>query len=122
MKIFSCIKPVPNKDARLIIREDQKWIKEADVSFDISECDLYALEEALRIKEKHGGEVPRCLKFADDFAVKSADNGRDFRTRPPAGCFPQRSTRGLLMKSLKLIGLALGASLALSSSTASAIS
>jgi hypothetical protein len=27
-----------------------------------------------------------CPKIADDFAVKSADNGRDFRTRP-AGCF-----------------------------------
>src|SRR6476620_6396212 len=52
-----------------------------------------------------------CPKIADDFAVKSADNGRDFRTRL-AGCFPK--SRGYLMKSLKLIGLALGASLALS--------
>lgn len=57
MKIFSCLKPVPNKEARLIIREDQKWIKEDDLSYDISECDLFALEEALRVKEKHGGEV-----------------------------------------------------------------
>src|SRR4249920_179809 len=52
-----------------------------------------------------------CPKIADDFAVKSADNRRDFRTRR-AGCFPK--SRGYLMKSLKLIGLALGASLALS--------
>lgn len=57
MKIFACIKPVLNKDARLTIREDKKWVKEEDLSFDISECDLYALEEALRVKEKHGGEV-----------------------------------------------------------------
>ncbi len=28
-----------------------------------------------------GGEVPRCLKIADDFAANSADNGRDFRPR-----------------------------------------
>src|SRR5882724_1032056 len=55
-----------------------------------------------------------CPKIADDFAVKSADNGPDFRTRP-AGCFPKSTyPRGYLMKSLKLIGLALGASLALS--------
>src|SRR6201988_4377562 len=55
-----------------------------------------------------------CPKIADDFAVKSADNGHDFRTRH-AGCFPKSTDlRGYLMKSLKLIGLALGASLALS--------
>ena len=29
-----------------------------------------------------------CLKIADDFAAKSADNGRDFRTRRLAGTFP----------------------------------
>ena len=60
-----------------------------------------------------GGEVPRCPKIADDFTVKSADNGRDFRprlARLPVAIYP----RGLLMKSLKLIGLAFGASLALS--------
>src|SRR5260370_14916525 len=54
-----------------------------------------------------------CLKFADDFTAKSADNGRDC----PAACrmFPVATyPRGLLMKSLKLIGLALGASFALS--------
>ncbi|PYT11966.1 MAG: electron transfer flavoprotein subunit beta, partial [Acidobacteria bacterium] len=30
---------------------------EADLSFEINEPDAYALEEALRLKEKHGGEV-----------------------------------------------------------------
>jgi len=57
MKIFSCIKPVPAKEARLVLRDDKQWIKEEDLSFDISECDLYGLEEALRVKEKLGGEV-----------------------------------------------------------------
>jgi len=59
------------------------------------------------------GEVPRCLKFADDFTAKSADNGRDY----PAACrvLPMAIyLRGLLMKSSKLIGLVLGASFALS--------
>jgi branched-chain amino acid transport system substrate-binding protein len=54
-----------------------------------------------------------CPKIADDFAVKSADNGGDFEPGLPGnplGEYP----RGPLMKSLKLIGLALGASLALS--------
>jgi branched-chain amino acid transport system substrate-binding protein len=57
--------------------------------------------------------TPICPKIADDFAVKSADNGGDFEPGLPGnplGVYP----RGPLMKSLKLIGLALGASLALS--------
>src|SRR5256885_14764301 len=55
-----------------------------------------------------------CPKIADDFAAKSADNRHDFRTRP-AGCFPKSTDlRGQLIKSPKLIGLALGASFALS--------
>jgi electron transfer flavoprotein beta subunit len=34
-----------------------RWIQEADLSFEINEPDAYALEEALQLKEKHGGEV-----------------------------------------------------------------
>jgi electron transfer flavoprotein beta subunit len=34
-----------------------KWIDEADFGFEINEPDAYALEEALQLKEKHGGEV-----------------------------------------------------------------
>lgn len=36
------------------------WIQETDLSFEINEPDIYALEEALRLKEKHGGEVVLC--------------------------------------------------------------
>ncbi|HEY9722052.1 MAG TPA: electron transfer flavoprotein subunit beta/FixA family protein [Oscillatoriaceae cyanobacterium] len=40
---------------------DQKtWIRDADASFELNEPDAYALEEALRLKEKHGGEVIVC--------------------------------------------------------------
>jgi electron transfer flavoprotein beta subunit len=41
----------------LRIGPDQKWIDERDLSYEMSEADAYALEEALRQKEKHGGEV-----------------------------------------------------------------
>ena len=34
-----------------------RWIQEGDLSFEINEPDAYALEEALQLKEKHGGEV-----------------------------------------------------------------
>ena len=56
MKILVCMKQVPQKDAPLKINESGKWIRE-DVSYEVNEPDAYALEEALRQKEKHGGEV-----------------------------------------------------------------
>ncbi len=55
MKIIVCIKQVPAKDAPLAIAGN--WIKESDIGFEMNEPDSFALEEALRLKEKHGGEV-----------------------------------------------------------------
>src|SRR5688572_11902919 len=57
MKIISCIKPVPDSASRLVINETKTWIKTQDLTFVASEADNYALEEALRLKEKHSGEV-----------------------------------------------------------------
>jgi len=51
------MKQVANTDAILRINKDGTWIEEADLSFEVNESDGYALEEALRIKEKVGGEV-----------------------------------------------------------------
>src|SRR5229473_3556133 len=34
-----------------------KWIRDSDIGYEMNEPDSYALEEALRLKEKHGGEV-----------------------------------------------------------------
>ena len=50
------MKQVPQKDAPLKLNEAGSWIRE-DVSYEVNEPDAYALEEALRQKEKHGGEV-----------------------------------------------------------------
>ncbi|MBZ5530657.1 MAG: electron transfer flavoprotein subunit beta/FixA family protein [Acidobacteriia bacterium] len=56
MKILVCMKQVPQKDAPLKLNETGTWIRD-DVSYEVNEPDAYALEEALRQKEKHGGEV-----------------------------------------------------------------
>jgi electron transfer flavoprotein beta subunit len=56
VKILVCMKQVPQKDAPLKLNEAGTWIRE-DVSYEVNEPDAYALEEALRQKEKHGGEV-----------------------------------------------------------------
>ena len=57
MKIVVSIKRVPVRDSQLRIDATGRWIQESDLSFEINEPDAYALEEALQLKEKHGGEV-----------------------------------------------------------------
>jgi len=57
MKIAVCIKQVPDTDARLRVGKDSRWIDEEDLPFVINEGDEVALEEALQIAEKQGGEV-----------------------------------------------------------------
>jgi electron transfer flavoprotein beta subunit len=54
------MKQVANKDAILRINKDATWIEEGDLSWEVNESDGYALEESLRLKEKHGGEVVVC--------------------------------------------------------------
>ena len=80
MKIIVCIKQVPAKDAPLSISGN--WIKESDIGFEMNEPDSFALEEALRLKEKHGGEVialsmgpDRVKQAIKEALAKGADRG-----------------------------------------------
>ena len=60
MKIAVCIKQVVTREWPLRVDEAGAWIRDGDASFELNEPDAYALEEALRLKEKHGGEVVVC--------------------------------------------------------------
>src|SRR6186713_546947 len=60
MKIAVCIKQVPTREWQPRLTDDKTWIREQDASFEMNEPDAYALEEALRLREKHGGEVVVC--------------------------------------------------------------
>ena len=60
MKIAVCIKQVPTRDWQPKLTDDRTWIREQDATFEMNEPDAYALEEALRLKEKLGGEVVVC--------------------------------------------------------------
>jgi electron transfer flavoprotein beta subunit len=60
MKIAVCIKQVPTRDWHPRLDEAGTWIREQDAGFEMNEPDAYALEESLRLKEKHGGEVVVC--------------------------------------------------------------
>ncbi|MGA3080590.1 MAG: electron transfer flavoprotein subunit beta/FixA family protein [Terracidiphilus sp.] len=57
MKIIVAIKQVPERDAQMRIDAAARWIEEDGVQYALNESDAYALEEALQLKEKHGGEV-----------------------------------------------------------------
>jgi len=60
MKIAVCIKQIPSRDWQPRLNEDRSWIREQDATYEMNEPDAYALEEALRLKEKLGGEVVVC--------------------------------------------------------------
>jgi electron transfer flavoprotein beta subunit len=57
MKIAVCIKQVVTREWQLRVNEAKNWIRDQDASFELNEPDAYALEEALRLKEKQSGEV-----------------------------------------------------------------
>jgi electron transfer flavoprotein beta subunit len=60
MKIAVCIKQVVTREWQLRVNDQKNWIRDHDASFELNEPDAYALEEGLRLKEKHGGEVIVC--------------------------------------------------------------
>jgi electron transfer flavoprotein beta subunit len=60
LKIAVCIKQVVTREWQLRVADSGTWIRDNDASFELNEPDAYALEEALRLKEKHGGEVVVC--------------------------------------------------------------
>jgi electron transfer flavoprotein beta subunit len=80
VNIIVCVKQVPAKDAPLSIAGN--WIRESDIGFEMNEPDSYALEEALRLKGKHGGEVmalsmgpERVKQTIKEALAKGADRG-----------------------------------------------
>ncbi len=82
MKIIVCLKQVPKNDSILRINEQQTWIQDRDLTYETNESDAYALEEALQMKEKHGGEVialslgpPRVQSVIKEALARGADRG-----------------------------------------------
>ena len=60
MKIAVCIKQVPTREWQPRLDDRKTWVREQDISYELNEPDAYALEEALRLREKHTGEVVVC--------------------------------------------------------------
>ena len=82
MKICVLIKQVPDKDSPLTIADDHLSLDDNNITWVSNESDNYALEEALLLKEKHGGEVVACTLGSEssrqvlkDAMAKGADRG-----------------------------------------------
>lgn len=82
MNIFVCLKQVPARDSMIRVNADGNWIDDGDLSFEMNEPDAFALEEGLRLKEKHGGEVvavtagpSRSASTIREALAKGADRG-----------------------------------------------
>jgi len=56
MKLLVCVKQVADLESRFKPNAAGIWYDEADVAFRMNEYDEYAVEEAVRLKEKLGGE------------------------------------------------------------------
>jgi len=58
MKIAVLVKQVPGSESPLPLNSNQSWLDENGISYVMNECDNYAIEDALQIKEGNGdGEV-----------------------------------------------------------------
>ena len=57
MIIAVCIKQVVTREWHVRLNDAKTWVRDQDASWELNEPDAYALEEALRLREKHGGEV-----------------------------------------------------------------
>lgn len=57
LSIFVCIRRVPDTASRIKIAPDGKSIDSSEMEFVINPYEEYALEQAVQLKEKHGGTV-----------------------------------------------------------------
>jgi electron transfer flavoprotein beta subunit len=70
MKIVVLVKQVPDSGAERNLRAEDNTVDRASASNVINEMDEYAIEEALRLREAHGGEVV-LLTMGPDRAAES---------------------------------------------------
>ncbi len=82
MKIIVAVKQVPVRDSALRPDASGAVLDESDLAFEMNEPDAYALEEALQLRDKLGGEVvalsagpARVQSTIREALAKGADRG-----------------------------------------------
>lgn len=107
MKIIVSIKQVAARDSAVRVNGEGKWLDDSDLSYAMNEPDAYALEEALQLKEKLGGEVvvlcagpQRATQTIREALAKGAD--RAIHVETDGGAVPDAlTTARLLAKALE---------------------
>lgn len=83
MNIYVCVKQVPDTETRIKLDSDNNWIDTTGIKWILSSYDEFAVEEALRLKEKNPGSTVTIVS-AGPFRVEEtirtalamgADNG-----------------------------------------------
>ena len=68
MEIIVCVKRVPDlSEVEIALNREGTGLDESDLTYGINEWDNFAVEEAVRIKEQHGGRVT-AITVGDDEA------------------------------------------------------
>jgi electron transfer flavoprotein beta subunit len=80
MKIFVCVKQVPDTETKIKIAGDGKSIDTAGIKWILCPYDEFAVEEAIRFKEKNAGATVTVLTAGPDRAVEA------LRTALAMGC------------------------------------
>ena len=91
MNIFVCIKQVPSTN-KVQVDEKTGVLKRDGIASKMNPYDLFALETALRLKEKHGGKVtvgtmgpPQAQAVVSEAYMMGADEGYVFSDRRLGG-------------------------------------
>ncbi len=71
MNVLVCVKQVPDMESKFTVSSDGLWYDQSDLTYKINEYDEYAVEEAVRLKEKLGDVTITALSIGPD-RVKEA--------------------------------------------------
>ncbi len=93
--IYVCVKQVPDTETKVKLTADSSWIETAGIKWIVSSYDEFAIEEALRLKEKNAGSTVTAISAGPTRAVDAirnalamgADNGIHIELPENADCF-----------------------------------
>src|ERR671934_10988 len=102
LNLVVCLKQIPNPDLQFQIGPDGKDIRRDALNYKLNGSDEYALEEAVRLKEKNGGRVvaltlgpKRTEQMLREALAKGADEAVRIAYEDPAAFDPGKNGRVL---------------------------
>lgn len=102
MNIIVCVKQVPDTETLIKVKADGSGIDEGNIKWVMNPYDEFGVEEALRIKEKKGGEVivvalgpPRAMETIRTALAMGADRGIQLSDAAFSGACPYATAAAL---------------------------